>query len=87
MDTVRRSAGRRPKDWTGTTPRPEATVATAEDSRLDADSPPPFGPAPVTRYACDVCGNVEEWIDEESDLTLIRLLAADPRARPMGKHL
>jgi hypothetical protein len=83
MATVNRATGPRPENWLGTALTPP-TGATKPDLRPTAAAPPPpYGPAAVTRYACAVCGYAEEWVEQEADLVIIRLLSAGPTV-PLG---
>jgi hypothetical protein len=79
MDSVRRSAGTRPSGWFALTPTPVPDATLSDDTDTP---PPPFGPAAVTRYRCTLCGSVEEWVEAEADLVIIRLFAVDPPDRP-----
>ena len=81
--SVRRSAGARPDGAEVPTPTGQATVP--DDGVLPGDpalAPPPFGPAPVARYECDVCGYAEEWVESAADLAVIRWLVGAPPAPP-----
>ena len=39
-------------------------------------------PVPLARYVCSSCGFVEEWIDEEKGMALLKKVYAD-RSRPV----